>query len=76
MKRLSIFTIFLEAKLVVGDMVFSIDTEFIENEETYEKQDCELKAFKRLAKRLKKNYKRLPICILGDRKSTRLNSSH
>lgn len=56
----------LEAKLVVGDMVFSIDTEFIENEESYEKQDCELKAFKRLAKRLKKNYKRLPICILGD----------
>ena len=56
----------LEAKLVVGDMVFSIDTEFIENEKSYEKQDCELKAFKRLAKRLKKNYKRLPICILGD----------
>ncbi len=56
----------LEAKLVVGDMVLSIDTEFIENEEFYEKQDCELKAFKRLAERLKKNYKRLPICILGD----------
>jgi hypothetical protein len=56
----------LEAKLVVGDMVFSIDTEFIENEVNYEKQDCELKAFKRLAARLKKNYKRLPICILGD----------
>ena len=56
----------LEAKLVVGNMVFSIDTEFIENEEVYEKQDCEIEAFKRLAKRLKKKYKRLPICILGD----------
>lgn len=56
----------LEAKLVVGDMVFSIDTEFIENEKNYEKQDCELKAFKRLARRLKKDYKRLPICMLGD----------
>ena len=56
----------LEAKLVVGNMVFSIDTEFIENEEEYEKQDCEIKAFKRLAKRLKNKYKRLPICILGD----------
>lgn len=56
----------LEAKLVVGNMVFSIDTEFIENEDNYEKQDCELKAFKRLVKRLKKKYKRLPICILGD----------
>lgn len=56
----------LEAKLIVGNMVFSIDTEFIENEKEYKKQDCELKAFKRLTKRLKENYKRLPICILGD----------
>jgi hypothetical protein len=57
----------LEAKLVIGNMVFSIDTEFIENEgEEYEKQDCEINAFKRLAQRLKKKYKRLPICILGD----------
>ena len=47
-------------------MVFSIDIEFIENEESYEKEDCELKAFKRLAARLKKNYKGLPICMLGD----------
>ena len=57
----------LEAKLVVGNMVFSIDTEFIENEgEEYKKQDCEIEASKRLAKRLKEKYKRLPICILGD----------
>jgi len=57
----------LEAKLVVGDMVFSIATEFIENEnEDVEKQDCEMKAFSRLAEKLKKEYKRLPICILVD----------
>jgi hypothetical protein len=57
----------LEAKLVAGDMVFSIATEFIENEdENVSKQDCELKAFKRLATKLKKKYPRLPICILGD----------
>lgn len=57
----------LEAKLVIGDMVFSIATEFIENEsEDVTKQDCELKAFKRLAKKLKETFKRLPICILGD----------
>lgn len=57
----------LEAKLVVGDMVFSIATEFIENEsETVTKQDCELKAFQRLAKKLKADFPRLPICILGD----------
>ncbi|WP_227935273.1 transposase family protein [Alkalihalobacillus deserti] len=57
----------LEAKLVVGDMVFSISSEFIENEsEDVTKQDCELKAFHRLAKKLKQTFKRLPICIIGD----------
>ncbi len=57
----------LEAKLVVGDMVYSIGSEFIENEsENVTKQDCELKAFHRLAEKLKQTYKRLPICVLGD----------
>ena len=57
----------LEAKLVVGEMVFSIGTEFIENEnEEVTKQDCELKAFYRLAEKIKQTYPRLPICILGD----------
>ena len=57
----------LEAKLVVGDIVISIDTEFVENEdEDVEKQDCELKAFYRIAKRIKKEYPKLPIMISGD----------
>ena len=57
----------LEAKLVVGNMVLSIGTEFIENEsEDVSKQDCELKAFYRLSAKLKNAYPRLPICILGD----------
>lgn len=57
----------LEAKFVVADMVFSIASEFIENEsEDVSKQDCELKAFKRLAKKIKNTFKRLPICLLGD----------
>lgn len=57
----------LEAKLVLGKFVFSIGTEFIENEdELVAKQDCELNAFKRLEKRLKKDFPRLPICILAD----------
>lgn len=57
----------LEAKLVLGNIVLSIGSEFIENEsEDVSKQDCELKAFHRLAKKLKATYKRLPICILGD----------
>ena len=57
----------LEAKLVAGDMVFSIGSEFIENEsEGVLTQDCELRAFYRLAAKIKETYKRLPICILGD----------
>jgi len=57
----------LEAKLCVGNMVISIDTEFVENEnENVKKQDCELKAFKRMAERIKKEFPRLPIMITGD----------
>jgi len=58
----------LEAKIVLGEnLVISIATEFIENEsEDVEKQDCERKAFRRLADKIKKDYPRLPICILGD----------
>ena len=60
-------TYVLEAKLVVGNMVFSMGTEFVENEsENVDKQDCEIKAFKRLAKKIKKEYPRLKIIISGD----------
>ena len=60
-------TYVLEAKLVIGDMVFSIGSEFVENEdENVDKQDCETKAFKRLAKKIKKEYPRLRIMISGD----------
>ena len=57
----------LEAKLVVGDMVISIDSEFVENEdENVEKQDCEIRAFYRMTERIKKQYPKLPIIISGD----------
>ncbi len=66
-KRTTYYHNVLEAKLIAGDMVFSIATEFIENEdENVSKQDCEMNAFKRLAAKLKKKYPKLPICILGD----------
>ena len=95
-------TYVLEAKLVAGDMVFSIGSEFVKNirekikgykkiekikfkitkenakemkkkkaeiknlsREKY-KQDCELKAFKRLAEKIKTNYPRLQIILSGD----------
>lgn len=58
----------LEAKLVThAGLVFSVLTEFIENPSQYpSKQDCELKAFYRLADRLKQRFPRLPICLLLD----------
>lgn len=60
-------TYVLEAKLVVGEMVYSIGSEFVENaKENETKQDCEIKAFKRLAEKLKKEYPKLKIIISGD----------
>ena len=60
-------TYVLEAKLVVGEMVFSIGSEFVENEdEKVTKQDCEINAFKRLAKKIKEEYPRLKIIIGAD----------
>jgi len=58
----------LEAKLVTHDgFVFSLMTEFVENPAEHPtKQDCELKAFYRLADRLKQRFPRLPICLLLD----------
>jgi hypothetical protein len=59
----------LEAKLVTENgFCISLATEWIinDNDKPYDKQDCELKAFKRLAERLKKTFPRLPICILAD----------
>lgn len=60
-------TYVLEAKLIIGDMVFSIGSEFVESEnENVDKQDCETKAFKRLTDKIKKEYPRLRIIISGD----------
>lgn len=68
----------LEAKIVsVSGMALSIASEFIQNSDlpdpskaivNYEevKQDCELKAFVRLAIILKTRYPQTPLCITGD----------
>lgn len=58
----------LEAKLVTPEgLALSIGTEFIENEgPDVSKQDCELKAFFRLATSLKADFPQLPICLVGD----------
>ena len=67
----------LEAKLYLGEnMVVSLGSEFIENTPEYAagdkagaekaKQDCETKAFKRLAEKLKKKYPRMPMLLQMD----------
>lgn len=59
----------LEAKMVSSDgLSISLASEFVENpsDQKFDKQDCELKAFKRLAQKIKTDFPRLPICILAD----------
>jgi hypothetical protein len=59
----------LEARLVTSNgFSISLLTEWIENpsDTDYDKQDCERKAFIRLATRLKQAFPRLPILLLAD----------
>lgn len=63
------FKYVLEAKLVFNNIVVSLDSEWIENNELNnenDKQDCEIKAFKRMAVRIKKNYPKMKFIITGD----------
>jgi hypothetical protein len=58
----------VEAKLVgpQGTM-FSLMSEFMDmRDPVRDKEDCELNAFRRLAARLRKEFPRLPICLLLD----------
>lgn len=62
----------LEAKLVLPGlgMALSIGTEFIENpgemKNEKDKQDCELKAFRRLLPKLRKDFPQMAMCLLMD----------
>lgn len=58
----------LEAKLVTANgLAISVETEFVENPyKEITKQDCELKAFYRLVKNLKRDFPQLNICLLLD----------
>lgn len=58
----------LEAKLVTpAGLAISIGSEFIENSDPKAtKQDCELKAFARLAPRIKKQFPQLLLCLCLD----------
>lgn len=67
--KISYYKYVLECKLVVGSIVISLDSEFIENEKMLteeQKQDCETKAFKRMIKRIKKNYPKYKFIVTGD----------
>ena len=66
--KITYFHNVMEAKLICRNgFSISLVTEWIENPAgDYKKQDCEQKAFKRLAVTLKRLYPRLPICIAAD----------
>ena len=61
----------VEAKLVTSSgFAISIGSEWVTNQSElrndFDKQDCEQKAFERLAQKIKKHFPRLPVCILAD----------
>jgi len=57
----------LEAKLITTrGMALSVETEFIERQDGVTKEDCELRAFYRLAEKLKKRFPQLKICLSLD----------
>ena len=67
--KISYYKYVLECKLVVGNIVISLDSEFIENKNMLtdkQKQDCETNAFKRIIKRIKNNYPKYKFIIIGD----------
>ena len=67
--KISYYKYVLECKLVVGNIVISVDSEFIENDKMLtekQKQDCETNAFKRMIIRIKKNYPKYKFIITGD----------
>jgi hypothetical protein len=46
--------------------ILPLDVEEVRNEDGQQKQDCELKAGKRLVRRLRQEHRQLKICITGD----------
>lgn len=61
------FSYVLEAKLVTSNgFSISLGSEWIQNEEEYDKQDCESKAFVRLSKKVKLEFPKLPIMVVAD----------
>ena len=67
-ERVQYFHSILEAKLILGNgMVVSLcSMPILNSTRGYKKQDCELKAFERLADRLKELFPKLPMCLLMD----------
>ena len=67
--RISYYKYVLECKLVVGNIVISLDSEFIENNQMLtekQKQDCETRTFKRMIKRIKSNFPKYKFIITGN----------
>lgn len=67
--KVTYLNIMLEAKVVTPEgLSISLASEPLSNEDlaAYQKQDCELKAFGRITKKIKRLFPRLPVCLLLD----------
>ncbi len=65
--RITYHTDMLVAVISMGNIIIPLDFEPIENIGiSYDKQDCEINAAKRMLRRIKSHFKRLPLCISGD----------
>lgn len=65
--RTTYYHMVLEAKLVTANgFAIPLFTEFVENAGTDSKQDCELKAFYRMADKIKAHFTHLPIMVTVD----------
>jgi hypothetical protein len=65
--KIQYFHNIVAAKLVCPNgFCLPLASVWLTNQEEYDKQDCELKGWRRLARKLKQYYPRLPMCIVAD----------
>jgi len=66
-RKLYFHNVLMAMLVTANGLALPIAAEFIENtDQTYDKQDCELRAFPRLAAKIKQAFPRTPLCLLLD----------
>jgi hypothetical protein len=66
-RKLYFHNVLMAMLVTANGLALPLAVEFIENpNEEYDKQDCELRAFHRLATKIKQAFPRTPLCLLLD----------